>query len=129
MRYLGIDYGEKRIGLALGDDTTRVASPFRVIGSIHELAGIIREEGVGALVIGMPHRLAEKGEKGWMQKKVEMFMDNIGKLIEIKMITVDERLSTKGAQALEGTKKTKAPKDAISAMLILQNYFDSLEAK
>jgi putative Holliday junction resolvase len=122
MRYLGIDWGEKRIGLALGDSETKIATPFKVVGGIGEIARIVKDENIGAVVVGAPLKM--RNAKLRMQDEFLEFLNSLKKKINIPVKTIDERLSSKQADALAGNKKTKAPRDAIAAMLILQNYLD-----
>ncbi len=64
IRYLGIDWGEKRIGLALGDSETGVATPFEVAGGVDEVVHIIKEEGIDVAVVGKPLRMASTSWRG-----------------------------------------------------------------
>jgi putative holliday junction resolvase len=127
MQYIGIDYGTKRIGLALGDSETKIASPFKVVSNIEEVATVIAEEKAGIAVIGMPYSLQEKksGQTGLTEDRVIRFVQELKKISGIKIIEIDERLTTKQAKSLDRHSKAKADKDAISAMLILQAYFDT----
>ena len=132
MRYLGIDWGEKRIGLALGDGETKLATPFKVAGGLEEILQVIKDEGVEAIVIGKP--LSISNFQFPISKQFENFLNDLKKKAGVRVITMDERLSSKAADALAGTKKTnppsprlrraRAPRDAVAAMLILQGYFD-----
>ena len=131
MKYLGIDYGEKRIGLATGDDVLKISTPFKVAGSMEDVLRAIKEEEIDVIVIGMPYTFKNDfndfgSDKGRMQKDVEKFIELLKQRSEVKVITMDERLSSKAADALLGNKKTKAPRDAVAAMLILQSFFDKL---
>jgi len=121
-RYLGIDWGTVRIGLALGDDTTGVASPFCVVNSFQDLLKKIKEERVDELVLGKPIKMS--GQTKNLTKEFEEFAVRLEEEINIPLHFVDERLSSKAADALPGTKKTKASRDAVAAMIILQSYFD-----
>jgi putative Holliday junction resolvase len=123
IRCLGIDWGKKRIGLALGDSETGIATPFKVAGSINEILEIIKSEDINSVVVGRPISIVNH-ELGIMNQEYNNF---IGKLKEKTNITVeffDERLSSKAADALSGDKKTKAARDAVAAMIILQSYLD-----
>ena len=124
MRYLGVDWGEKRIGLALGDSELKLATPFLVASSIDEVIKIIKEEGIDALVIGNPKEM--DGGESRLQKEFEDFLNNL-KATGLETILIDERLSSKQADSLLGGKKDKAPRDAVAAMLILQSYFDKTD--
>ncbi len=122
MKYLGIDWGEKRIGLALGDSETKIATPFKVAGGINEIARIVKDEDIGAIVVGVPLKMRDAKLK--IQNEFLDFLKLLKEKIDIPIKTIDERLSSKAADALAGGKKTKAPRDAIAAMLILQSYLD-----
>ena len=123
-RYLGIDWGEKRIGLALGDSENKIATPFKVVSSLEDILEIIKDERINIVVIGLPFPMHNKKEK--IQKEFLEFLDLLKKRIDLPIKTIDERLSSKQADKLSGNKKTKAPKDAIAAMLILQTYLDKI---
>ncbi|NTW22826.1 Holliday junction resolvase RuvX [Candidatus Falkowbacteria bacterium] len=121
-RYLGIDYGTKRIGLALGDSLTKLATPFKVVSTLADIVAVIKEEDIEHLVVGLP--LTMRKEKGEMHEKVQEFISDLSDLTGLPIEQVDERLSSKAGDALVGGKKDKAPRDAIAAMLILQSFFD-----
>jgi putative Holliday junction resolvase len=119
--YLGIDWGEKRIGLAVGNDETKIATPFKTVANLEELLAVISAEVVDALVIGSPVKMsgAAANNPAWLD-----FVARLEKKSVCPLIFLDERLSSLAADALIGTKKTKASRDEIAATLILQNYFD-----
>jgi putative Holliday junction resolvase len=119
--YLGIDWGEKRIGLAVGNDETRIATPFKTVANLEELLAVIIAEAVEALVIGSPLKMsgAAANNPAWLD-----FVARLEKKSACPLIFLDERLSSLAADALIGTKKTKASRDEIAATLILQSYFD-----
>ncbi|MCK4554799.1 Holliday junction resolvase RuvX [Candidatus Parcubacteria bacterium] len=120
-KYLGIDYGEKRIGLALGDSETKIATPFRVVNNISEIEQAVKEENINIAVLGKPVKMS--GDEK-LSDEFNKFVDALKSKLEIQVELIDERLSSKAADALAGGKKTKAPRDAVAAMLILQSYFD-----
>ena len=119
-RYLGIDWGEKRIGLALGDSENKLATPFKVAENISDLVKIIKEEKVDALVIGLPKKMS--GDKT-INPKFTNFLKILKEKIEIEIFLIDERLSSVQADTLKN-KKIGQQRDSVSAMIILQNYFD-----
>ena len=125
-KYLGIDWGEKRIGLALGDSETKLASPFCVVAQASEVIDIINKEKIDYLMIGQPIKMS--GAKDNFTKGFEEFLDFIKSNCDIPVELIDERLTSKAADALSGTKKTKASRDSLAAMLILQSYFDTCRA-
>lgn len=123
MNYLGIDWGEKRIGLALGDSETKIASPFKIVAKLEDVLEIIKQEDIDAAVVGEPvsitdHRFEITSEK------YNKFIGALKSKSGVEIILIDERLSSKAADALSGDKKTKASRDALAAMLILQSYLD-----
>ena len=126
-KYLGIDWGEKRIGLATADSETKIAIPYKVISNIKELKQIIISEDIDIIVIGKPFKMKSKDLE--LNKNFLSFLEILKKELEkekIKIKLVDERLSSKQADSLEGNKKNKAPRDAIAASIILEAYISSL---
>jgi putative holliday junction resolvase len=122
--FLGVDWGGKRIGLAIGDSGTRLASPFKVVGDVEELCDIAYLEEVDGIVLGKPLKMYDADEE--LDKDYIAFVEELQKKIDIPIIQVDERLTSKHADSLPGNRKTKAKRDAIAAMLILQSHLDSL---
>ena len=126
-KYLGIDWGEKRIGLALGDSETGIATPFKVVGSINEILEIIKSEDINSVVVGRPISIVNQ-ELVIMNQKYNNFIGKLKEKTNIPVEFFDERLSSKAADALSGNKKTKAARDAVAAMIILQSYLDKYSA-
>lgn len=137
MNYLGVDWGEKRIGLALADSETKIATPFKVVGNLQEVMAEIKKEEIDVIVVGKPLPIFNFSAKGGsvsggqfpISKQFGEFIKLLKKKINIPVEMADERLSSKAADALSGTKKTKAPRDAVAAMLILQGHLDKLKMK
>jgi len=119
---LGIDWGEARIGLALGDSQTKLATPYGVVKAAAEIEAVVKEEDVDVLVVGEPQKMS--GILGGYHSAYKEFKKELAKRFDMPIKYVDERLTTKMAGKLIGDKKTKAPEDAIAAMLILQSYLD-----
>lgn len=126
MSILGIDYGDKKIGLA--KSVGNLAVPLKILenkGSdfvFKNIENICAEEQIEQIVVGMPR--SHSGRENAQEKKVEDFIKNLKELLHIEIIPEDERLSTREAQKLSrGVKKGKDD-DAVSAMLILQSYLD-----
>jgi len=134
MRALGIDFGLKRVGLALSDPEMIIASPFKTIkwddydSLIREISELIAEKEVGTVVIGKPLHLS--GQISEMaEKAANLGHDLLEQNPTIKIIEMDERLTSKEAErALQTagvkTGHNKAAVDAIAASLILQIYLD-----
>ncbi len=123
MRYLGIDFGTKRIGLAVGDDELKIVSPLCVVADLAKVIDIIKTEDIEKIVIGNP--VTMRSEDGEMVGQVAVFVKSIQDLTDLEVVLVDERLSSKSADVLLG-KRDKANRDAVAAMVILQTYLDNL---
>ena len=128
MKYLGVDYGKSKIGLALSDG--QMASPLRVVStsslkdSLQKISHIIKSEGVERVVVGVP----ESGEARSFAKK---FIEELEKSLEkIEIIGVPETLSSvRGKELmidLNLSKKERQKEDAYSAVIILQEFLNSL---
>lgn len=128
MKLLGIDYGDAKIGLAIGDIDSGVATPFGVVknlginNALDELKKICDKERIEKIVIGVPVNPNELESE--QIRKIENFITRLREKTGLEIVGRDERFSTQEAQKL--ITKNKAQDDAISAMLILQNYFDSV---
>ena len=128
MNYLGLDWGKSKIGLAIGSDETKIASPILILkndkNAFSELEKIVETEQAEVIVIGKPQSMA--GHSG-LDKDFIVFVEQIKKL-GLKVELEDERLSTKQAQGLmRDFKKTKrAEDDDVAATVILQSYLDKL---
>jgi putative holliday junction resolvase len=139
VRVLGIDYGARRIGLALSDATATLASPWRLVQRppsepetvrllIKEITALTKDDdGLEAVVIGWPRRL--DGSPNDQTKHVEAFARAIEAEIEIPVVLQDERLSSHEAESRLAAResdwrKRKALLDAAAAAIILQDYLD-----
>jgi putative Holliday junction resolvase len=122
--YLGIDWGEKRIGLAVANNENNIATPFKTIENISELLKIIKEEEINELVIGLPKKMSgAEADNIKFVKFVEILKE---KLLEqkIKINFIDERLSSVQADTLTVKSIKQQGRDSLSAMIILQAYLD-----
>jgi putative Holliday junction resolvase len=120
--YLGVDWGEKRIGLALGDSETGLATPFKTVSDIQALVKTAAEENADILVVGQPIKM--RGIKDGLAMNFLTFVEDLkSRLPDKEIVLVDERLSSKAADALPGG-GLKASRDEVAAMLILQDFLD-----
>jgi len=121
-KYLGIDWGEKRIGLSLADEETYLALPFKTVPNLEELLAVIKEEGITNIVIGSPKKMSGQVANNplWLN-----FVAQLKDRSTVPVNFLDERLSSLAADALSGGKKDKAERDEIAATIILQDYLDS----
>jgi putative Holliday junction resolvase len=120
-KYLGIDWGEARIGLATGDSGSRLALPYKTVSSIDQIKNIIAEEGINEIVIGEPKKMSGKASDN---KKYLDFVSLLQSSLNLPVHIIDERLTSLTADKLTGHHKQGADRDSVSAMLILQSYFD-----
>jgi len=128
MRILGIDYGTKRIGIAVSDELGIIAQAREYIEDIDKVLDIITEENVGKVIIGYP--LNMDGTVGPAGKKVEELAQPLKEKLSIPVELWDERLSTKSAdhiliEANLSRKKRKQKVDQLAAQIMLQNYLDA----
>jgi putative Holliday junction resolvase len=133
MRILGIDYGEKRIGLAVSDEMGITARGIAVLertskkADLEAIAAAISEQGAAAVVVGYPLRL--DGSAGIQCGKVDRFIAALKEVIHVPVIAWDEALSTKEAEGLMREagvkrKKKRGMVDRIAAAVILQDYLN-----
>ncbi len=122
IKLLGVDWGEKRLGLALADSEVGLATPLGVAGSLGELLNILVAEGIDIIVLGEPQKM--RGKTSDINPRFKEFLALLRQKVAAPVVLIDERLSSLQADALVGTKKTKAPRDAVAAMIILQTYLD-----
>jgi putative Holliday junction resolvase len=134
MRFLGLDYGSKRIGVALSDPDGTMAFPIEIIkvkpdGShFKDIKAIIDAYQVAKLVVGLPYNM--DGSLGDRAREVMRWGGEIEALLGIPVIFWDERLSTSEAhEMLIGInvkgRKRKSIVDKIAASIILKGYLDS----
>lgn len=140
MRIVGLDIGERRIGVAVSDATGTLARPLAVLRAAGldvdafeivaaEIGRLAREEdGVGAIVVGLPRRL--DGTPTEMTPRVEQFARILREKLSLPVSLQDERLSSREAESRlalrdKDWRSRKARLDAAAAAIILQDYLDS----
>lgn len=134
MRYLAIDLGDKRTGLAMGDDLLKIASPGDVIVAADDaqrLAGIARaldEHGADALVLGLPINMDDT--EGPAAQRAQAFGKQLEAEFGLPVHFVDERLTSDAADELMARSgltrsQKKARRDALAAAAILMRFFES----
>ena len=144
VRALGIDYGRRRIGLALSDATGLLARPWKTIAAdgrraqiasalAAEIAALAGEpDGLSAVVMGHPRRLS--GEATEQTATVEAIASELRRLVDVPVVLQDERLSSREAESLlarteKDWRKRKPLLDAAAAAVILQDYLDGASAR
>ena len=133
-RVLGLDFGERRIGLALSDPLGIIAKPLTIIDRkktadhISRISEIVSERKITSIVVGLP--LTLKGDYSKQTEIVLAFIDQLKSDLQIPIMTVDERLSSVAAEkALQAqaikTGHNKGRVDETAAAIFLQEYLDS----
>ena len=133
-RVLGLDFGERRIGLALSDPLGIIAKPLTIIDRkktadhISRISEIVSERKITSIVVGLP--LTLKGDYSKQTEIVLAFIDQLKSDLQIPVMTIDERLSSVAAEkALQAqaikTGHNKGRVDETAAAIFLQEYLDS----
>lgn len=134
---LAIDYGEKRIGLAISDSKGIIASPLDVLKItkrrgideiLEDILLIVEEYKVKSILVGKPQEFEEVHSKS--TKKIESFAKKLSELINIPVIFQDESYSTTQAQNMllslgQNTRSSRGKIDMISATVFLQDFLNS----
>ena len=138
MRILGLDAGERRVGIAISDPTGTVARPLRTLvrGSREEdfaaIAATVAEHDVGLVVVGQP--LSLDGTEGPQARRVARYALALAVHLPVPVVSWDERFTTAAAKEIlrqnRGKKKGRRARavgevDAIAAAVILQSYLNS----
>jgi len=137
-RYLAIDLGNKRTGLAVGDPESGIVTPLQVIEVsdvavlLERIADVIKEQETSELVIGLP--LNMDGTEGPRAKEIRTFADALTQCCGQQVHLVDERLSTFEADQRMGRTglthgEKKARRDALAASVILTDFLAGLDSK
>jgi len=136
MRYLAIDYGDKRTGLAICDSAETLATPLAAIAGqkrlLPKIADIVKNENVEAIVLGLP--LSMDGKASAQTRRVLDFAQELKKHLHIPIHLQDERLSSFSAeQRLAAGRFSRSKKkkrvDAVAAAAILEAFLEAKTAK
>lgn len=122
MKALGIDYGEKRIGLAVSDESFTLARELDILSPVEfwkQILTIIENHQISQIVLGLPLNMS--GEETEMTKKIINFKSQILKKTKLPVEIIDERLSSEMTKNLPGGGQNK---DSLAAQIILQNYLN-----
>jgi putative Holliday junction resolvase len=133
MRVLGLDVGDRRIGVALSDETGLLASPLPTLQRVgprkdaQAVAALVREHGAGEIVVGLPRNL--DGTIGPQAEKVQAFGESLKPSARVPVRYWDERLTTVEAERILSERnvpwqRRKGLVDQVAAVLILQEYLD-----
>lgn len=129
MRILGIDYGSTRVGLALGDTDSGIASALMVLQEkdltsvIDRISALAHEEGIRHVVVGIPHPLGDQTRDTAQVASIRRF---IARLVErgLEVEEADETLSSQLAMQQVHEMGQKKKRDDLAAAIILQSWLD-----
>lgn len=138
MRFLGLDLGQRRVGVALSDELGLIAQPWDTLPRLPEerllaaIAGICKDKTVGAIVVGLP--LNMDGTRGPMAVAAEGFARRLEEQLGVQVFMWDERLSTRSAEhalldADVSRRKRRGVVDKVAAVIILQSFLDRRTAQ
>jgi putative Holliday junction resolvase len=133
MRHLGIDFGERRVGLAISDSGGAISTPLSTLERtsdrqvIDRIRDIVEDEEIGALVVGEPRLL--DGSVGEAAERVQGFARKLGRATGLAVHLIDEALSSHEAEArlrAAGVppKRRRGKIDALAAQILLQDWLD-----
>ena len=134
MRILGIDYGTKRVGIAVSDESEFLASPRETLlrsksldADLARLKTLIDEEGIALVVVGLPINM--DGTHGPMAEEAEAFASKLQDVSDLQVEFYDERLTSAEAERVlieadVSRSKRKDLRDSLAATLILQGFLD-----
>ncbi len=135
-RILGIDFGLKRIGLAVSDPMRIIASALDTItyksrrALLNRLVEVARKNEITQVVIGLPRHM--DGREGEMARMVRQLIDELAKLVAVPVVAWDERLSSVQAEralremGVRARDTKRGEVDRLAAVFILQSYLDSM---
>jgi putative Holliday junction resolvase len=138
MRVLGLDVGERRVGIAISDPTGTVVRPLETLfresreQDVATLAALVAEHDVGLVVVGQP--LSLNGSEGPQARRIARYADLLAERLPVPIVLWDERYTTAEAEEilLQSRSKKKRRRargdgslDGIAAAVILQSYLDS----
>jgi putative Holliday junction resolvase len=133
-RILAVDYGEKRIGLAVSDELGITASPLMTLArrsddeTVRQIAQLASKLRVTQIVVGLPRRTdAQEGE---MERKVKAFAEKLRQAVSMPVVLFDERFTTRIAEQvlLEADlsrRKRKQVRDRLAAVILLQSFLEA----
>jgi len=134
-KVLGIDHGDKRIGVAVSDNQRQIAFRRQYIENtnktevIQTIKTLCEQDQITLIVVGLPINM--EGDDTDQTRKVRKFSKALGQAVNLKIVLYDERLTTRRSDAIltsigKRGKERKQERDSIAASLILQNYLDLL---
>lgn len=134
-RMLGLDHGEKRIGVSVSDELGMLAHPVETYQrrsraeDVDYVKGLVHTYDVKTIAVGLPRHM--NGDLGISAKRVTRFIDELTAHLDVKIVSWDERLTTVMATRIlqemsHSRKKRTGMVDQVASVLILQSYLDSI---
>lgn len=123
MRWLGVDPGEARVGLAICDPEERVAVPLEVVpaaAAFPAIRAIVDREEVGGIVIGLP--LLPSGDEGDAAAMARRLGTRIARSLEVELVYEDERLTSVAAEQRMRDAGRTGPSDDLAAAILLEQF-------
>lgn len=123
MKTLAVDYGTKRIGLAISDESATLARELSIVSPAefwNQLEQLLHTEGVERIIIGNPLNMSGQATEKTIE--AQKFAEQLKTKVLLPIELVDERLSSQMAEQISGT---KVHIDSLAAQIFLQNYLDS----
>lgn len=129
-RYLGVDFGTKRVGLAISDSLGMTARPLSVVpraSAVDEVVVLVKEQDIGTIVVGLPTGLS--GGEGMSATEARKLADELASATGVDIVLLDERFTSRLAEValLESGMKRRRRRetvDKVAAAIILQDYLD-----
>lgn len=125
MKILAIDFGTKRIGLAISDETETLARELDILSPKEfwqKLAGIIKDNEVEKIIIGLPLNMS--GEPTQKTSQAKQFAKQVEDKANVTVELTDERLSSQMAESISGSSQNL---DSLAAQIFLQNHLDKMK--
>lgn len=129
MKILGIDYGDRKIGLAFGESSAHVAVPLEVIvnegeKTFSDLKTLVEQEDIECIVVGVP--LSQGNHSSVQLEKTRSFIKTLSETVKVPVHEEDESFTSVESIRLQQEFQAQADEDALAAMLIVQSYIDHL---
>lgn len=131
-KLLGLDLGERRVGVAISDDIGIFASPHETIdlrhATLQRVAELVEQHRIDGIVVGLPSTMG--GEEGFQARETRAMAAEIEELVDVPIRFWDERLTSAIADQLmyqnkRAKRRRKEERDAIAAAVMLQGYLDA----
>ena len=131
MYILGVDFGEKRIGLAVSNKIAQIPHPLKTILNqpdvLEEIASIVESEDIGRVVVGLPRNM--DGTLGRQAEVCREFGEALAARLKKPVVFTEETLSSVQASELQRQYDPKVGLDAVAAVCILERYFEEERSK